>query len=40
MEAVLIMNEVVGDLEFRKGGVLCKLYMEKTYNHVSWSFVD
>lgn len=34
-------NEVVDELVMgRKDGLVCKLDMEKAYNHVCWDFVD
>lgn len=40
-DAALIVNKVVDELAFRKrDGLLCKLDMEKTYDHFSWGFID
>lgn len=37
----LIANKVVDELIYKKKkGILCKLDMEKTYDHVHWNFVD
>ena len=37
---VLIANEVVDSrLKSNEGGVLCKLDMEKVYDHVNWKFL-
>lgn len=41
MDAVLVTNEVVSDLISRiRYGILCKLDMEKAYEHVNWGFID
>lgn len=41
LDVVLIANEVIDKMVFReREGVLCKLDMEKNYNHVSWEFVN
>lgn len=41
LDAVMVASEVVDEVvRSRKDGVLCKLDMEKTYNHVHWTFVD
>lgn len=41
LDAVMAANEIVDDIVTnRKEGIICKLDMKKTYNHVSWSFVD
>lgn len=39
MDAVLIANEAI-DSEWvkRKPGILCKLDIEKAYDHVNWGF--
>ena len=40
LDAVLIANEAVDSrLKDNVGWVLCKLDIEKTYDHVSWSFL-
>lgn len=41
LDAALIANEVIDELvHVKREGVLCKLHMEKTYDHVNWSFMD
>lgn len=41
LDAILIANEVVDDLLNKKReGILCKLDMEKTYDHMNWGHVD
>ena len=40
VDVVLIANEVVDSrLKSNEGGVLCKLDMEKAYDHVKWKFL-
>lgn len=41
LDVVLTANEVVDELVSRgKEGFICKLNMEKAYDHVSWNFMD
>ena len=40
MNAVLIADETINSiLESNKGAILCKLDIEKAYDHVDWSFL-
>lgn len=40
-DAILVVNETVDDLVMNsKDGLICKVYMEKAYDHVCWNFVD
>ena len=40
LDASLIANEVIDSMKRRKErGVLCKLDIEKAYDHINWSFV-
>lgn len=39
-DAILIANEVVEDVfKNKRNGVLCKLDMEKAFDHIFWNFV-
>lgn len=41
LDAVLLANEMVNDLvACKKEGIMCKLDIEKAYDHVNWYFVD
>lgn len=41
LDATPIVNEIVDNrLNKKRKGVLCKLDMEKVYDHVNWAFVD
>lgn len=41
LETVMASNEVVDDLFANKRDrLICKLDMEKAYDHVSWNFID
>lgn len=41
MDAVLVANAVVDDLiNSKRDVILCKLDMEKAYDHASWDFVN
>lgn len=41
LNVALVANEIMDKLLFRnRDGVLCKLDMEKPYNHVNWDFLD
>ena len=40
MDAVLIANETIDSiLKSNRGAILCKLNIEKAYDHVDWSFL-
>ena len=40
MDVVLIANEAIDSRSsLKKPGILCKLYIEKTYDHVNWDFL-
>ena len=40
MDAVLIANEAINSiLKSNRGAILCKLDIEKAYDHVDWSFL-
>ena len=40
MDAVLIANEAIDSiLKSNRGVILCKLDIEKAYDHVDWSFL-
>ena len=40
MDAVLIANEAINSiLKSNRGAILCKLDIEKVYDHVDWSFL-
>ena len=40
MNAVLMANEAIDSiLKSKRGAILCKLDIEKAYNHVDWSFL-
>ena len=40
MDAVLIANETIDSrVSQKKPGILCKLDVEKAYDHVNWDFI-
>ena len=40
LDVVLIANEVVDSrLKRNQGGVMCKLDIEKAYDHIRWKFL-
>ena len=40
LNAVLIANEAIDSmLKRNESGVLCKLDMEKAYDHINWNFL-
>ena len=40
LDAVLVANEVIDSiLKSNEGAVMCKLDIEKAYDHVDWSFL-
>lgn len=41
MDVALVASDVVDNLLFlNREGILCKLYIEKAYDHVNWRFVE
>lgn len=41
MDCSLLTNECIdARLKVGKSGVICKIDLEKTYDHVNWSFLD
>ena len=40
MDAVLVANEAIDSIvKSNKGAILCKLDIEKAYDHVDWAFL-